>query len=169
DRLLDECALPTVRIASSHQGHRSVYGDNRAGMQALMDHLLDERGARRPALVRGHRFQPDSMEREQIFRDSLTARGLSVEEDLLLDGHFLYEHSHAAVSALLQRRRDFDAVVAANDIAASAALPALVEAGLQVPAHVLVTGFDNEQLAQVNWPGLTTVDQDLEAQGTAAA
>ena len=169
DALLEQYAVPTVRIASSRAGGSAVHGDNRTGMRALMAHLLDERGVRRPALVRGRVFQPDSMEREQVFRDELGARGLPVDEDLIVEGHFVYERSHAAITDLLARRRDVDAVVAANDVAALAALNALTEAGLRVPEDVLVTGFDNEPLAQVNWPGLTTVDQDLEGQGAAAA
>jgi diguanylate cyclase (GGDEF)-like protein len=169
DALLEQSAVPTVRIASSRAGVSSVEGDNRAGMRALLGHLLDERGVRRPALVRGYQFHRDSQQREQVFREELAARDLPVDEELVLDGCFVYEHSHAAVAALLQHRRDFDAVVAANDIAALAALTALVEAGLRVPEDVLVTGFDNQQLARVNWPGLTTVDPDLEGQGAEAA
>jgi DNA-binding LacI/PurR family transcriptional regulator len=164
--LIDALSLPTGRLAATGPG--DVCGDNSSGFTALMRHLLRDRGVTRPVLIRGTAHQPDSIRREQLFRDVLAAHGLPVDEQLILDGEFWHGTAYRELRRLLRARRDFDAVVAANDISALGALKALNDEGLRVPRDVLLTGFDNDPAAR-NWPGLTTVDEDLEAQGAAAA
>jgi diguanylate cyclase (GGDEF)-like protein len=167
--LLTAMDIPTVYIGVDRPDTSYVSGDNLAGMRALMAHLLDERGARRPVLVRGIRHQKDSRSREEIFNAELAHRGIPVDEDLVIDGEFWHDTTYRRLRTLLRRRRDFDAVVALNDLSALGALSALTSTGLRVPTDVMVTGFDNEDAAAQNWPGLTTVDQDLPGQGAAAA
>jgi diguanylate cyclase (GGDEF)-like protein len=169
DELLAERGVPTVRVGAYQPGTTCVHGDNFTGMRALMAHLLDECGSRRPVLVRGLTHQRDSAEREAVFREELAARGLAVDEGLVLEGRFTHDVTYSLMRDLLRRRRDFDAVVAANDLSALGAHAALTDEGLRVPEDVLVTGFDNEKIARMNWPGLTTIDQNLEQQGSTAA
>jgi diguanylate cyclase (GGDEF)-like protein len=164
---IHELRLPAVLIGAQVPGLPSVRGDNRTGMRELMAHLLDDCGIRRPVLVRGIRHQSDSIDRETVFREELARRGLPLDEDLVVDGEFWFDHAHRALRGLLQRRRDFDAVVAVNDSSARGCIAALADVGLRVPEDVLVTGFDNEQ-EMLNWPRLTTVDQDVEGQGARA-
>ncbi len=167
--LLDELGMPSVHVGISAPDRSYVHGDNQSGMRELLAHLLDECGVRRPVLVRGLAHQPDSMIREQIFRDELAARGLAVDEDLVVVGDFEHDAAYREVRRLVTEGRSFDAVVALNDLSALGALAALTEVGLRVPEDVKLTGFDNEEVAALHWPGLTTVDQDLESQGEAAA
>ncbi len=166
--VLTDLGVPTVRIGVRVPGMTCVRGDDLAGMRAVMRHLLDERGVRRPAHARGVAHQPDAVRREQVFREELTARGIPVDEELIFDGFFWHETTYRELRSLLQRRRDLDAVVAANDLSALGALKALTDEGLRVPEDVLVTGFDNDTSA-LSWPTLTTVDPALREQGAAAA
>ncbi|NLT56219.1 MAG: LacI family transcriptional regulator [Actinomycetales bacterium] len=166
--LLDELEIPVVRISACSPGKTSIRSDDRIGMQALMGHLLDERGVRRLALARGIPHQPDSVLREQVFREELAARGIPVDEELVFEGAFWHETTYRELRALLRRRRDVDAVVASNDLSALGALAAVADEGLRVPDDVLVTGFDNDASA-LSWPDLTTVDPRLREQGAAAA
>ncbi len=166
--LLSELRIPTVTIATHVPGHSHVRGDDRAGMRALMAHLLDECGARRLAHARGLPHQPDGVLREQVFREELAARGIPVQEDLIFEGAFWHEETYAGLRDLLARRRDIDAVVAASDVSALGALKALTDEGMRVPDDVLLSGFDNFRTS-LCWPALTTVDPAHEAQGRAAA
>lgn len=168
-RLIGQLGLPAVHIGEELPGATCVRGDNEQGTAALMAHLLDDRGVRRPVFVRGLAFQDDHVVRERVFRRELAARGIAVDEQLVLDGGAERESTRDAMRRLAERRRDFDAVVTTDDWCALAALDALAEAGLQVPHEVAVTGFDNYPAATLTWPGLTTVDQDLQAQGATAA
>jgi len=169
EALLAPLEVPQVTLGFELPDRSCVLGDNRSGMRELMRHLIVDRGIRRPVWLRGIASQPDSVQREEVFRTELAEHGIPVDEDLVLDGAFAHGISYQAVTSLVTRRRDFDAVVAANDISALAAIEALGDAGMNVPRGVAVTGFDNDSTGTLRWPSLTTVDQDVEAQGHAAA
>ena len=167
--LLDTLGIAVVYIGVTRPDATCVHADNVSGMRLLVQHVVDERGARRPALVRGIPHQSDSVQREAVFREELALRGITLDERLVLNGDFSHDVAYAATRELLKRRRDMDAVVALNDLSALGALGALTDEGIAVPEDVIVSGFDNEQVSSLNWPGLTTVDQDLEGQGEQAA
>ncbi|WP_123739110.1 LacI family DNA-binding transcriptional regulator [Salana multivorans] len=57
------------------------------------------------------------------------------------------------------------AVVAANDILASAAIRGLLERGVRVPDHAVVTGWDDMPTSAFQVPALTTVGVDFAAFG----
>ncbi len=161
--------LPVVYFSRDEPGQDCVRGDNRQGIQDVMTHLLSERGVRRPAMVRGQRHQPDHAEREEVFRAELLRHGLTIDEELFVDGESEREITRNVMRSLLSRRRDMDAVVTTDDDCAQIVVETLLDAGLRVPEDVLVTGFDNYPTASMNWPGLTTVDQNLVEQGAEAA
>jgi len=160
--------LPLVSLGTAVGTWPTVVADNDNGMRALMGHLLDEAGVRRPVLVRGMPGNVDSEVRERVFREELAARGLPIDEGRIITGRFLFNSTYAELAALLRQRRDLDCVVALNDNSAFGALSALLDGGLRVPDDVLVTGFDNTEGSSLSWPALTTVDQDLEQQGRQA-
>jgi diguanylate cyclase (GGDEF)-like protein len=168
-RVLDSLAIPTAHVGEGRAGAPSVTSESEPALQALLAHLLDDRGVTRPALVRGVQHQNNSIEREQVFRDELKRRGIPVDEELVINGEYNYDDSYRAMSRLLQHRRDMDAVVALNDASAFGVLEALADEGLRVPGDILVTGFDNEHAAAMRSPGLTTVNQDVEGQAALAA
>ncbi|NLT54392.1 MAG: diguanylate cyclase [Actinomycetales bacterium] len=169
ERLRSSLGIPVVHVGDGRSGQMSVRADNDQGFRAVMGHLLDEYGARRPALVRGLPHQPDHVVREAVFREEVARRGLTVDEGLVVDGRAEREVARNAVSRLLRRRRDLDAVVTTDDWCALATIDALAEAELRVPEDVAVTGFDNYPAAALHWPGLTSVDQSLVEQGATAA
>ncbi|MEU0066636.1 substrate-binding domain-containing protein, partial [Streptomyces albidoflavus] len=84
----------------------------------------------------------------------------------LASGDFTPEGGARAMSTLLERRPDLDAVFAASDLTASGALWTLRGAGRRVPEDVAVVGFDDlRTVAQHTDPPLTTVRQDIEEMG----
>ena len=167
--LVRQVGLPASAVAYAGFPGPNTLGDNGAGMRALMRHLIEDCDVRRPVLVRGKPGQVDAVERERIFREELAGHAIPVDEELVVEGMFWHDTAYHAMHRLLQRRRDMDAVVAANDLSAFGALQALREAGLRVPQDVRLTGFDNHQLASSTMPTLTTVDQQVDEQGRAAA
>lgn len=166
--LLDRQSAPVVHLGPTLPGRTSVRGDNETGMRALMRHLLEARAPRRIALARGYSHQADSVAREDVVREELHRHGIELDEELVVEGAFASEETYIQVAALLSAGVDMDAVVALNDRSALGAVAAITDAGLRVPEDIAVTGFDNEPAA-ARWPGLTTVDQGIEEQGTVAA
>jgi diguanylate cyclase (GGDEF)-like protein len=167
--LLTELDVPYESTAMSSFGSGLSRIDNAAAMRAVLAHLLDDRGVRRPVLVLGSAGQRDALEREAVVREELARRNIPLDEDLVVNGDFDFAVAYGAVHQLLKTRRDMDAIVACNDLSALGAWRALTESGLEVPRDVLVTGFDNEPGSFMNWPGLTTVEQRLTNHGAAAA
>jgi LacI family transcriptional regulator len=50
----------------------------------------------------------------------------------------------------------------ANDDMAAGAMLALHRAGLEIPAAISVTGFDDTPMSEIVWPPLTTVRQPIQ-------
>ena len=67
------------------------------------------------------------------------------------------------------KKIDFDAIVSLNDDMAFACIDFLRKKNLRVPEDVIVTGFDDVARSSITVPTLTTVNQDIEGQGYAAA
>ncbi|MEU9859598.1 LacI family DNA-binding transcriptional regulator [Streptomyces sp. NPDC047971] len=135
--------------------------DNRGGARTAVRHLRSL-GRRNIAHITGPRDQTSALDRLDGYRDELPDGG----PDLVAEGAFTEESGARAMSELLARRPDLDAVFAANDLMASGALQVLREQGRRVPEDVALVGFDDMlQVAEATDPPLTTVRQDIEGMG----
>jgi len=109
-------------------------------------------------------------EREQAYRDVLTAAGLRIDESLLIETTFDETAPGCPeLGALLDHGVQIDAVFCAFDQLAAPALRELARRGLSVPGDVAVAGFDDERTATLVNPQLTTARQPYEEMGRAAA
>jgi DNA-binding LacI/PurR family transcriptional regulator len=79
------------------------------------------------------------------------------------------EQAREAALALLRLDDRPTAILANSDVLALGVLHAAEELGLAVPRDLSVVGFDDSPLARRARPRLTTVRQDVEAKGKAAA
>lgn len=162
-RLLDglrPAALCSLGVALP--GTPSLLIDNRTGMEAAVQHLVQHHGCKRPLFLAGPGKNPDSQERLEAYRNVLRENGLSDDPELLVCGNFLYDQARAAIDSLLARGVPFDGVIAANDPMAVGAIDALRRRGRRVPSDIPVTGFDDLLLARLGAPRLTTVAQPFE-------
>jgi LacI family transcriptional regulator len=80
-----------------------------------------------------------------------------------------FEAGHRLTEELLKRKRPFTALMAFDDLTAFGAIRALTKAGVHVPEHCSVIGFDDVAASSLYTPPLTTVRQPMEAMGTVAA
>lgn len=157
--------VPAVSIGGL-EGFPCIEVDNQSGLARVLEHLIDVHGKRRLVFIRGPTLNPDSIERERVFRATLERRGVPVVEDWILTGDFMEASGAAALRRLFDERgvppRAIDAVVAANDQMACGAVRELWARGIQVPRDVAVVGFDDDVYARNNNPPLTTVAQPVE-------
>lgn len=170
---LERARVPVVVIGSlpSSAAHGSVRADSRAGVRLAIDHLI-EQGARRIAFVNGPVDTTPGRLRLEGYRSALEHAGLEQDDALVIAAaDFTHAAALPAVDELLDRTdgRGIDAVVAANDLIALAALRVLSDRGIAVPEQCLVVGMDDTELAQIAIPSLTSVDLGAEARGTVAA
>lgn len=82
---------------------------------------------------------------------------------------FSYEGAYQGVRAYLARGGRVDAIFAATDTLAMAAIRALQEVGLAVPGDVRVAGYNDIPQSQAFHPSITTVREDSSQAGSLLA
>ncbi len=163
--------VPVVNIGfSTEDVVTSILVDNHEGMREAVRHLIEIHGRRRLAFIKGPANNPDSEERFRAYVEELQFHGMTVDPDLLFQPYdWSPPGGREGVRVLLDERRvHFDALVAANDNMALAALVELQSRGLQVPYDVAVSGFDDAIELSTSTPPLTTVRQPLQKMGQLA-
>lgn len=155
--------------ASVHlPGIPSVVISNRRGTRAVIDHLIDVHGCRRIAYIRGPSGNVEAQERYDGYLESLVEHRLDIDPGIVEIGDFWINSAVRATSKLLDEKHPFDALVAANDYMALAAIDVMKERGIRLPRDVLTAGFDDIAATRTSSPSLTTVRQPMEVLGRAA-
>ena len=113
-------------------------------------------------------------ERFQGFRDTLQARGVSVDERLVVDFEPRWhgrdeEFGDMAVQKLLGQDVRFTGIIALSSGCARAAVRRLRESGVSVPEQVSLLVFDDSTQSAHGEIPLTAIRQDVHGMGVAAA
>ena len=152
----------------------SVIVDNQLGARAALDHLYSL-GHRKIAFIRGPQQLYDTEPRWRGVRTLARERDLPIDARLVMDlpesrdPFSSFEDGYKLTEELLRRRRPFTALMAFDDMTAFGAIRALAKAGLRVPEHCSVLGFDDVSPSAIYSPALTTVRQPMEMMGSTAA
>ncbi|MGW6932954.1 LacI family DNA-binding transcriptional regulator [Lentzea sp. NPDC054927] len=161
---LHEIGIPVV-VGGRPLGAASVPfvdSDNFTGGLEAARHLVSL-GRGRIATVAGPRDMAAGLDRLSGWRRGLGEAKLAA--DLVAEADFTPESGARAMTELLTRAPDLDAVFAAADIIALGVLQVLHASGKRIPQDVAVVGFDDSLLASTATPALTTVRQDVEQLG----
>ncbi len=143
--------------------------DNRAAARTLADRVLDL-GHRRVAMIAGITRDNDrAAARIDGVREALAARGLPLDPQWLVEAEYQIDAGAGAARRLLSQSDRPTAIICGNDVLAAGAMLAARRMGLEVPADLSVTGFDNIDLARLLDPPLTTVHVPHRRMGHAAA
>jgi DNA-binding LacI/PurR family transcriptional regulator len=162
--------VPAVLVGRPQPGQAIPYVDaDNVGGAALATRFLLESGARRVGTVTGPLDMLAGVDRYAGYRAALATAGVPLRPELVASGDFTEEGGEQAVTELLTRVPDLDAVFVASDLMALGALRALRAAGRAVPGDVAVVGFDDLSVASRAEPPLTTVHQPLGAMTRAMA
>lgn len=165
--------LPTVTVASHKTlpGTTNILLDHDRAAELAIGHLF-RHGHRRIVYMRGASFSSDSTSRWRAILRVAHGFGLEVPETHIIrltKDLNTPELGYPAMAELLMHHRDFTAVLCFNDVSAIGCVRALHDAGLSVPQHVSVVGFDDIQSASFYVPSLTTIRQPLGYMGATAA
>lgn len=178
---IEACIADLTRQGTPHvvmdhyglAGASTVALDRAAGMELVMNHLLDL-GHRTFGGLGMTKGPTGSNSRQAGIQAALRARGLDPEACIVsLDhlherqGDFQYGRRLAASFAALRGRPT--AYLGYNDEIALGALRGFQEAGFKVPRDLSITGFNNQEICLLTSPELTTVDQSIEATVAAVA
>jgi LacI family transcriptional regulator, repressor for deo operon, udp, cdd, tsx, nupC, and nupG len=161
---------PFVAALEPLEGHNTpvVRIDHRSGAYVATRHLIDL-GHRRIGHISGHRRAASSAHRLAGYKDALSSAGIAFDSGLVQPGDFSVKSGEAAMTQLLRLSTPPTAVFAANDEMAIGAMIVARRQGLAVPEKLSVVGFDDQSLAAINNPPLTTVSVPRQEIGRRAA
>jgi DNA-binding LacI/PurR family transcriptional regulator len=149
------------------EGVPTVNIDNRAGIVAAIDHLVNL-GHRRIAFI-GGRPLGDIRERGTAYLEHLAAQGLEVPEGYVRNVSNDPAGGDQALRALMALEAPPTAVVCSTDHLALGVLHAVSDLGLRIPDDLSVVGFDDIPLASFTVPPLTTVRMPVAEMSAIAA
>ena len=155
--------VPIVAISSGEEAREIVSAvgiDERAGGRAVGEHLI-ALGHRRLAYLKGPSEHRSAALRYDGFLDAIRQAGLD-DDPWTATGDFTFKSGVEAAEALLRSKPEVTALACANDDMAAGAMLALHRAGLEIPAAISVTGFDDTPMSEIVWPPLTTIRQPIQ-------
>ena len=173
---LEKSSIPTMMIGRELRTDTvsSVIVDNEMGAHLAVEHLY-QLGHRKIAFIRGPKTLADSAPRWQGIRSFAKSTSLELDPRLIVDlpesqdPISSFEAGYKLTEELIKRKRPFTALMAFDDVTAFGAIRALAKAGLRVPEHCSVIGFDDVAACSFYTPPLTTIRQPMEAMGAMAA
>lgn len=151
----------------------SVMVDNETGARIALEHLYSL-GHRKIAFIRGPKMLIDTAPRWRGIREFARSVGLALDRRLVVDlpesrdPNSSFEGGFRLTEELLKHKRRFTALMAFDDMTAYGAIRALAKAGVRVPEHCSVIGFDDVAPSALSTPPLTTIRQPMETMGSTA-
>ncbi len=160
--------IPIVTIEEEFMENPYVYIDNFEAISEVVRYLLSK-GRKRLGFL-GFKNEKKRLE---AFKNALMENGLEIDNDLIGRGDEMgkavYRSACDYVENFLALKKIPEAVVCASDVLAAGVIKWLAKHNLKVPDDVAVTGFDNTEIAELVYPGITTVEQPTQAMGHEAA
>ena len=153
---LTEAGFPIVSLEEIKTDDiYSVTIDHMAGTRLVLEHLIGL-GHRDIACITYAEDLTHSQERLSVFRQTLSAAGIPLRENLIRHGHYEPATAVVAMRSLLQERPRPTAVFGMNDMMAIGAMSVIRQAGLRIPQDIAVAGYDDVRLSPFTEPPLTT-------------
>lgn len=143
--------------------------DNYSASYKATKHLIDQ-GCKRIAHFAGAQHRNVYEERRKGYEDALREFGLPVEEELIVVCETLsFEEGRKETKRLLKMRNPPDGIFSANDTAAVSAILYAKKHGVRVPQDLAIIGFNDDPIAAIVDPGLSTVTHPASKMGKIAA
>ena len=165
--------LPVVYVdrPSNSQDKEEVMieSDNEEGGYLATRELIQS-GCRHILILKSLGNDSNQFARYCGFRRALDEFKIKEERSLCINLKAVsMEEARESILFMLDREAKFDGIMSTTDTLAAGAVIALRERGLEVPKDILVTGFDDCQIAAACGPGITSVHQDIDQMSRMAA
>ena len=147
----------------------SVGFDNKQAAFELVNYLLDLGHKNFGAIVGLTAANDRAQGRVDGIREALSARGLSLTQEMLIERPYRIVDGQMALRTLLESQNPPTAVICGNDLLAFGAMLECQERGISVPKELSIAGFDDLDFAAHLMPPLTTVRVPANEIGTKAA
>jgi LacI family transcriptional regulator len=170
DSLVTRRGTPCVFFDSAVEdsGEGSVLLDNAAGIELLVEHVL-EHGHRQIGLLVGSIEETSGIERVRAFHEAARRHGLEVHPDHVAGERWTLENGRDATRRILASDPPPTAIVSSSVELALGALLACRELGVRIPDDLALATFDDAYFAELLDPPLTAVAYDPSVVGSRAA
>lgn len=155
------CPLITIERFLD-EGTAGIECDNYQGGALAAEHLIDC-GCRRLLHIGGvSDFPMPADQRKLGFADVCESRHVIHEETTT--GQIYYDDMdyYTIIEEALDRYPDTDGIFASSDVIAAQTIQVCRKKGLDVPGRIKVVGFDDENIASLTTPSITTIRQPVK-------
>lgn len=170
-KLFAEKNIPLVfvdRVPEQFNSYKVIIDNYSAGFKATQ-HLIDG-GCKRIAHFAGAQHLNVYRLRKKGYIDALTNNGLDIDEDLILDLNTMsFEEGKIATEKLLDMDNPPDGLFSSNDTAAVSAILCAKERGIKIPEELAIIGFNDDPMASIVEPALSTVSHPAMHMGRISA
>ena len=159
--------IPVVfvdRVPSDLNSYRVII-DNYSAAYKATEHLIQQ-GCKRIAHFAGAQHLNVYKLRKNGYIDALKAHDIAPDKDLLVYMNTLsFEEGKEATSKLLNMKNPPDGIFSSNDTAAVSAIMQAKEKGVKIPDELAVIGFNDDPLASIVEPALSTISHPAMKMG----
>ena len=160
--------IPVVTIDHIFYNRIAIISDNAGGMRDLVSYVYSM-GHRKIAYIHGLESSVTQARLASFYR-TMQDLGLTVPDEYVLASPYRdSEGAYRATLKLLSLPEPPTCILYPDDVSAFGGINALSERGLRIPEDISIAGYDGTEMASRVIPMLTTVVQDTEGIGRAAA
>jgi LacI family transcriptional regulator len=146
----------------------SVVIDNYAAGYAMTQHLIQQ-GCKRIVHITANVKRNVYADRLRGYKQALADHGILYDENLVFVNNLAEKACVEAVRLMLQINPLPDAIFSSNDSSAVICIRELKMAGIKIPQDMAIAGFNNETVATVIEPNLTTINYPGQEMGEMCA
>lgn len=166
-----DMSIPVVfvdRVPEDLESYRVIIDNYSAGYKATQ-HLI-EQGCKRIAHFAGAQHLNVYHERKKGYLDALIDNNIPIDKDLIINFSTLsFEEGEKATNKLLNMTQPPDGLFSANDTAAVSAIMCAQKRGVKVPDELAIIGFNDDPIASIVNPGLSTITHPAIEMGKISA
>ncbi len=161
--------FPLVLVARYYNENCSaVIVDNYQAAYDATNYLLST-GNKKIAIVLGRAELNIYKQRFEGYKAAIMKAGMDFDENLIILETSGDSGLYHAITELLKKEDNIDAIFATNDHKAIITMKAITDLGLKIPEDISVLGFDNIKISTMLNPPLSTVSQPFYEMGRLAA
>lgn len=160
--------IPVVTVDHVFNDRIAVVSDNVKGMHDLLTYIYSQ-GHRRIAYIHGSDSGVTKSRLSSFYRTA-EELGLKIPDEYVIEGVYRdTDLAYRMTERLLDLKEPPTCICYADDFAAFGGMNAIKDRGLKIPDDISVAGYDGIRIGQRLEPRLTTLAQDSEGMGRAAA
>ncbi|UGU14518.1 LacI family transcriptional regulator [Sinomicrobium kalidii] len=156
------------RVPDELDVHKVIIDNYAAGYKATQ-HLI-EQGCKRIAHFAGAQHRNVYRERKKGYMDAMKDHNIPLDDKLIIGFKTLsFEEGEKVTRKLLDLPEPPDGIFSANDTAAVSAILHAKKRGVKIPEELAIIGFNNDPIASIVEPGLSTITHPAIKMGELSA